>query len=54
LEDALQESNWLLKGYHFIIVPDAASNDYECHKLLKEHDVDCLILDHHMADGGYS
>lgn len=54
LEDALQESNWLLKGYHFIIVPDAASNDYECHKLLKEHGVDCLILDHHMADGGYS
>ena len=54
LEDALQESNWLLKGYHFIIVPDAASNDYECHKLLKEHGVDCLILDHHMVDGGYS
>lgn len=54
LEDALQESNWLLKGYHFIIVPDAASNDYECHKLLKDHGVDCLILDHHMADEGYS
>ena len=54
LEDVLSEVDWLPKNYKLIIVPDAGSNDYECHHVLKEHGVDCLILDHHMVDGGYS
>ena len=37
-----------------IICPDSASNDYICHEILKNHNVDCLILDHHETDGGYS
>lgn len=54
LEDALGETDFIVKGYRLIIVPDAGSNDYEYHKVLKNHGIDCLILDHHMADGGYS
>lgn len=54
LEDSLQEFDWLAKGIHLVICPDSASNDYACHQMLKEHGVDCLILDHHEADQGYS
>ena len=54
LEDTLKEIDFITKGYRLIIVPDAGSNDYECHKILKNNNIDCLILDHHMADGGYS
>lgn len=54
LKDVLEQSNWLAKGYKLIIVPDAASNDYEAHELLYNHQVDCLVLDHHEADEGYS
>lgn len=54
LEDTLQEYDWLSKNIRLIIAPDSSSNDYECHKKLKEHNVDCLILDHHETDGGYS
>lgn len=33
--------------YDLIIVPDAGSNEYEKHKVLKDLNIDCLILDHH-------
>ena len=54
LEDTLEEYDWLNKNIKLVIAPDSASNDYDCHKNLKEHKVDCLILDHHETDGGYS
>lgn len=54
LQDTLDQSDWLVKKVNLIICPDSASNDYEQHKILKEHYVDCLILDHHETDGGYS
>ena len=54
LEDTLNDYDWLNNNIKLIIAPDSSSNDYDCHKLLKEHGVDCLILDHHETDGGYS
>ena len=54
LEDVLEQYDWLTKGYKLIICPDSASNDYNQHQTLKTHNIDCLILDHHLADGGYS
>ena len=33
-----------------VICPDAASNDYEEHKILAEKGIDVLVLDHHEAD----
>lgn len=33
-----------------IITPDSSSNDYDCHKKLKEKGITVLILDHHEAD----
>ena len=54
LDDVMKESNWIEKGYKLIICPDAASNDYVFHKILHQYGVDCLILDHHETDGGYS
>lgn len=47
-------SSYLEKNIRLVLIPDAASNDYEQHRWLKEHGIDCLILDHHEADGGYS
>ena len=38
------------KGYKLVIAPDAASNDYEQHRILKENNVDVLIIDHHEAE----
>lgn len=35
--------------YDLIIVPDAGSNEYEKHKILKDLNIDCLVLDHHDA-----
>lgn len=35
--------------FKLIIIPDAASNDYEYHKKLKEEGRDIIILDHHEA-----
>jgi single-stranded-DNA-specific exonuclease len=35
--------------YDLIIIPDAGSNEYEKHKVLKDLNIDCLILDHHDA-----
>ena len=54
LEDVLKKYDWLAKDIKLIVCPDSASNDYECHKTLKDNGVDCLILDHHETDGGYS
>lgn len=33
-----------------IICPDSSSNDYECHKILKDKGKTILILDHHEAE----
>ena len=38
------------KKYDLIIMPDASSNDYECHSQLTELDYDILVLDHHLAE----
>ena len=35
--------------FKLIIIPDAASNDYEYHKILKEEGRTIIILDHHEA-----
>lgn len=29
---------------------DASSNDYKYHQILKENNIDVLVLDHHLAD----
>ena len=36
--------------YQLIIVPDAGSNEYDKHKILKDKDIDIIILDHHEAE----
>ena len=33
-----------------VIVPDAGSNDYEQHRVLREQGIDVLVIDHHEAD----
>lgn len=33
-----------------VIVPDAGSNDYEQHKILKDNNIDVLVVDHHETD----
>jgi len=35
------------KDYQLLIVPDAGTNDIKEHRILKNRDVDVLILDHH-------
>ena len=42
--DYIEDNNFKL-----IIIPDAASNDYEYHKKLKDDGRDIIILDHHEA-----
>lgn len=37
-----------------VIIPDAGSNDYVYHKILKDKGMDIIILDHHESDKGYS
>ena len=37
-------------NFKIVIVPDGGSNDYEQHKILKEHNIDCIVLDHHEAE----
>jgi len=39
-----------IKEMNLLIVPDAGSNDYKEHKLLKEKNIDVIILDHHKVD----
>lgn len=38
------------RGFKLVICPDSASNDYEQHQALKEHNIDVLVLDHHEAE----
>ena len=48
LEDIIEkveESN-----YDLIILPDASSNDYDCHKRLHDMNKDVLVIDHHEAE----
>ena len=52
--DFIDSYDWLAKDISLVICPDSASNDYEYHAILKKYGVDCLILDHHETDGGYS
>ena len=33
-----------------VICPDAGSNEFEYHALLKEHNIDLIIIDHHNTD----
>ena len=47
-------SFYLEKNIRLVLIPDAASNDYEYHKQLFDYGIDCLILDHHESDDGYS
>ena len=48
------EEKWLndiINGeYKLVICPDASSNDYEQHKILKDSGIDVLVLDHHDAE----
>jgi single-stranded-DNA-specific exonuclease len=37
-------------GFSLVCCPDSSSNDYEEHRLLKENNISCLVLDHHEAD----
>ena len=37
-----------------ILMPDAGSNDFKEHKILKDLGYDMLIIDHHSCDEGYS
>lgn len=37
-----------------LIVPDAGSNDFEQHKMLKDAGISVLVLDHHECEEGYS
>lgn len=37
-----------------VIAPDASSNDYEIHAELKKRGIDILVIDHHIANEGYS
>ena len=36
--------------FKLILVPDAGSNDYEAHAILKQKEISTIILDHHLAD----
>lgn len=54
LEDAMREYDWESKNIRLFIVPDAGSNDLAFHRVLARHGVNCLILDHHECDEGYS
>lgn len=37
-----------------VIAPDASSNDYEIHTELRNRGIDVLVIDHHIANEGYS
>ena len=38
------------EGFKLIICPDSASNDYDEHQYLANHNIDVLVLDHHEAE----
>jgi single-stranded-DNA-specific exonuclease len=35
--------------YNLVLCPDSSSADYDFHKILKEADINVLVLDHHLA-----
>lgn len=39
----------LTQNVDLVICPDSSSNDYEYHKILSEHNISILVLDHHLA-----
>lgn len=40
----------IVKEYKLVICPDSSSNDYECHRQLRDIGINVLVLDHHEAD----
>lgn len=38
------------KRYSLVIMPDASSNDFEYHEILKEKNIPVLVLDHHILE----
>lgn len=38
------------KGYSLVILPDAGSNQFEEHQILKDAGIDVIVLDHHDAE----
>lgn len=38
------------EGVRLVILPDASSNDYEQHKIMKARGIDVLVIDHHEAE----
>ena len=40
----------LTNEYNLIIIPDSGSNDIDQHKLLRQHNVDFIVLDHHHVE----
>lgn len=54
LEDSIDKILDRNKDYGLVILPDSSSNDFEYHEILKEHDIPCLVLDHHLAEEPFS
>jgi single-stranded-DNA-specific exonuclease len=43
--------NYILsQNYSLVLTPDSSSNDYAEHTLLKNAGIDCVVLDHHLAE----
>lgn len=40
----------LTKEYDLIIIPDSGSNDIDQHKILRQYNVDFIVLDHHHVE----
>lgn len=50
LEDHIDNLMENKENYDLIILPDSSSNDGEYHDRLKEINLPCLVLDHHLTD----
>ena len=48
LEDCYNK--FLKSEYKLVLLPDAGSNDYEYHKILKDKDIAVICLDHHIKE----
>jgi single-stranded-DNA-specific exonuclease len=47
----IKTKGWLNDNkINLLIVPDAGSEDYRQHKILKENEIDIIVLDHHPTD----
>lgn len=40
--------------FNLVILPDSGTNDFSQHRILKDNNIDVLVLDHHDCDDGYS